>query len=682
MRAHNYRFGVVEIRAYLSVYFAPAMKPTTLFCLTLALTLLGGAASAQSYLRKANKLYELGEYREAIPGLERYLKKRPDDVATLAKLAQAQRLTGRAGAAGQTLAALTQLSDDPAHAYLQALNLVEAGEYAQSLVPLSRAASGGDPRATALAERVAYAQAEQNKQSGWRVSNEFANSPYDDYGPAVFGEYVVYASGRAGGTPKLYLSGRDGNEFLKVPRGLHKVLAEAANDGPVAYSPSGQLVAYTRNNFQDGEKFTPEAGWELSLVLGAANAEGDFQQGKPFVHNGPGYNTGFASFSADGKRLYFASDRPGGEGGYDLYYSDRTAAGWGQPVNMGPKVNSPGNEITPSANGTALYFASDYLPGYGGFDVYRADLIGDEVSGVVNLGTGVNGPGDDAGFTTAGVGQLAYFFSSRSGGKGGLDLYRGVRNGRALTIAVVDGKSREPISMALLDFSDCGQGNFLTGVDGEYTFRAVETMNCRPSVRKSGYNAKEFTVNLAALKNKSRLEVVLNPEDRMTIYEGKVLHSRTGDVLRDVLIRAKQADSDYVYETRSDAKGRYELKLERQREYLISYEAPGMADIDREVSTYDADGAGILSSFAMFPDANAVAATPAGAYPTAPGERVTGNEPPRRTRPGSVQTGFAVQVAAIDQNATDISAYRERLAQIGQVYGKRENGVLRVRVGP
>ena len=685
------------------------MLARNLFRALVALSILAGLgaadAHAQKYLRKANKQYELGDFAATIDGFEKYLRKRPDANDTRAKLARAYRMTGRLADASAAYEVLAKAApQNPDYAYGHAVSLMEEGKYDLAVEALSRAASLGHPQASSMATRLQYAQQNDDAESAYRVSNEFANTRGDDYGATLLGEAVVLVSERDGGEAKLMRATRDGNDFLRVPTRLHKVLGDAINEGPVAYSPSGELVAYTRNNFQSGERFTPEAGWELSLMLSTVGDEGDFQPGKPFVHNGPGFSTGFPAFSPDGQRLYYASDRPGGQGGYDLYYSERTGSGWSSPINLGDKVNTPGNEIAPTIVGRSLYFSSDYLPGYGGMDVYRADLIGDAVTTVVNLGRGINGPLDDVGFAQTPDGKFGYFSSNRPGGKGGLDVYRALRNGKSLTLAVVDGATGAPIRNALLDFSDCGQGNFLTGVDGEYTFSAVEAMSCRPTVRKSGYNVKEFSLNAAGLRENQRLEIKLNPEDKITIYEGKVIHSRTGDALAGVRVSAEQIDGPFRSEATTGADGRYELKLERGAEYVIAYQARGMNDIDREVSSYDRDGSGILSTFAMFPVAvpsentggsgremttgTTVADGITYSEPSGANARVVTRKPSgagsnavRRT-PGAVDPGFAVQVAAVNQNTTDISEYQTKLRELGQVYGKREAGVLRVRVGP
>ncbi len=688
------------------------MPTRVLYCLSVAVVLAFAAPDvthAQRINRLANKAFELGNYAEAAEGYEKVLRKSADDAEAHYRNAYALRVLGRLSEAVEAIEAVPA-GEDPEVFYQHALILTELGRYEEAVAQVFEAARRKHPKADALATRLSYAQAHAKDLAAWKVSNEFANASGDDFAPEAFGDFVVFGSARNGNPTELYRSIRDENRFLRVPERVHRLADSEGGEAPVAYAPSGELIAYTRNNFEPGERLIPEAGWELNVMLALPTQDNDFLPGKAFVHNGVGYNTGFPSFSPDGTRIYFASDRPGGQGGYDLYYSERDDSGWAAPVNLGPEVNTPGNEIAPQTASGSVYFSSDYLPGFGGMDIYRADMVGGVVSSVSNLGPAVNSPMDDVGFSLAEGGDIAYLASNRSGGKGGMDLYRAVRSGQAITLAVVDGKTRRPIPNAVLDFSDCGQGVFLTGTDGAYTFRALPTLDCRPVVRKSGYNAKQFSVVAANLKDRPRMEIVLNGDDRISVYEGKVVHSRTGDPLAGVKVFARHKSKDFNADARTDANGNYELSLERAGEYAIAYVADAMAFIDREISTYDSDGSGVLSTFAMFPagkgpavdstrqmtvgstteDGPAVVApsTPAPAAPPvaieAPAERSTPVAQPgsNLVSSGTVAPGVAVQVAAIASSSADLSAYRTRLSQFGEVYGKVEGPLMRVRVGP
>jgi outer membrane protein OmpA-like peptidoglycan-associated protein/tetratricopeptide (TPR) repeat protein len=133
------------------------------------------------------------------------------------------------------------------------------------------------------------------------------------------------------------------------------------------------------------------------------------------------------SISADGKTLYFVSDRAGGYGGYDIYRSVKNENGeWGTPINLGPTINSTGNEKSPfiHPDGKTLYFSSDGWMGMGGYDIFYSRLRDDGTwSTPVNLGYPINTPDDEVGFFVSTDGKKGYFASNKLKGPGGWDVY-------------------------------------------------------------------------------------------------------------------------------------------------------------------------------------------------------------------------------------------------------------------
>lgn len=133
------------------------------------------------------------------------------------------------------------------------------------------------------------------------------------------------------------------------------------------------------------------------------------------------------SITSDGRAIYFTSDRPGGYGGYDLYCTRKDEKGeWGTPVNMGPAINTMGNEKTPfiHTDSQTLYYASDGLSGMGGYDIYFSKLdTNGRWSKPKNIGYPINTPDDETGLFVSTDGNYAYFVSNKYNGIGGWDLY-------------------------------------------------------------------------------------------------------------------------------------------------------------------------------------------------------------------------------------------------------------------
>lgn len=131
--------------------------------------------------------------------------------------------------------------------------------------------------------------------------------------------------------------------------------------------------------------------------------------------------------SPSGELLYFVSDRPGGYGGRDIYECKKRSNGtWGEPVNMGPQINSAFDEDSPfiSANEKYFYFASNGKKSMGGFDIMYATRKENGTWGEsVNIGYPMNTCGDDLYYTSTADGYFGYFTSNRLGGKGEKDIY-------------------------------------------------------------------------------------------------------------------------------------------------------------------------------------------------------------------------------------------------------------------
>lgn len=196
-------------------------------------------------------------------------------------------------------------------------------------------------------------------------------------------------------------------------------LASEQNEGAPSITPDGRKIYFTACNRENGFG---------SCDIYAAKRTGD-SWSKP-ENLGPPVNThsweAQPSVSADGRTLYFASNRSGGKGGMDIWKSTRESDGrWSDPVNLGDVINTPGNEMSPfiHLDGSTLYFASDGHPGMGGMDLFVSRLGEDgEWTEPENLGYPINTHHDEIGLIINAAGDMAYFASNRMEGRG-KDIY-------------------------------------------------------------------------------------------------------------------------------------------------------------------------------------------------------------------------------------------------------------------
>lgn len=132
--------------------------------------------------------------------------------------------------------------------------------------------------------------------------------------------------------------------------------------------------------------------------------------------------------SADGTKLFFSSDRPGGYGGRDIYMVRKMGNGkWGEPENLGPMVNTPWDDDAPyfHPDGKTLYYSSDGPNSIGGWDIFVTEYVEDENKWLtpLNMGYPVNTPDDDIYFVLSADGRTGYYSSGKEGGYGEKDIY-------------------------------------------------------------------------------------------------------------------------------------------------------------------------------------------------------------------------------------------------------------------
>ncbi|MES2003210.1 MAG: OmpA family protein [Bacteroidota bacterium] len=232
--------------------------------------------------------------------------------------------------------------------------------------------------------------------------------------------------------------------------------------------------------------YTPQ-GWSEPQNMGE-NINTDFYESGP-------------TLSPDKRALYFCSSRPDGYGGLDLYVSYRQPNGkWGPAQNMGPDINSAGDEQTPfiHADNQTLYYTSDGKPGYGGSDLFivRKGING-EWGKPENLGYPINTIEQEGSLAVSADGLTAYYASDRSDSRGSLDLYKftlrpDIRPYRTLYVKgkVIDEKTKKPIPSSI-ELVDNSSNNALMKVQtdelGEYLITLPIGKDYTFTVNRKGY---------------------------------------------------------------------------------------------------------------------------------------------------------------------------------------------------
>jgi hypothetical protein len=226
-----------------------------------------------------------------------------------------------------------------------------------------------------------------------------------DFGMTIFNKEQVYSTYNAPVMSTSALSivkGTKGYHLAKYEDGLSRSFFNgisnklnissmtASNNGIVAYMRSSSLCETWSCRVKNA-----------SIVIGKWDGQAITEE-IAFAHNQLGTSSIDPFITKDGSTIFFASNRPGGYGGFDIYTSSLVEGIWSEPKNLGDVVNSPGNEVSPILSNDVIIFASDWHLGYGGFDLFEYKMNG-KVSHMMDLNT----TGDDY-YPSMVDGQLYY----------------------------------------------------------------------------------------------------------------------------------------------------------------------------------------------------------------------------------------------------------------------------------
>lgn len=409
------------------------------FLILLFLILLSSSSWSQKSLIKANKQFELKAFDLAIENAKKALKDNPDCVECHSIIAESFRMMNANVDAAIWYRKMEKLSDLPeSYAFNYGLLLKRMGQYDKAKSYFDKYSSVNPELSLLYAESCDYAKKTLSAEKDFELNLYSASSKVTDYGPTFFKDRVVFSSFRTDFKRSLDKQNKSliqdqksqlfiGNQGITgTINNIDFLLpddTETFDFGPVHYATEAPIVAVTKNNFRDGEKQIFSNDLELALYTADVKSDGSFQNLEAFPYNEVGYATGFGTLNPSGNILYFSSNRPGGKGGFDLYVSYHKNGAWTYPENLGDRINTPGNEITPFFDGENLYFSSDHWMGLGGFDVFSSNVYNGTWNAPANMGNGINSPEDDFYFTKQPNKQTFYLTSNRLGGRGSHDIY-------------------------------------------------------------------------------------------------------------------------------------------------------------------------------------------------------------------------------------------------------------------
>jgi outer membrane protein OmpA-like peptidoglycan-associated protein len=305
------------------------------------------------------------------------------------------------------------------------------------------------------------------------------------------------------------------------PETISTLINTSYNEGTCSISADGNLLIFTSCN-------TPASRGSCDLYI-TARLNGSWQAP---VNMGNKVNSRYwesqPSLSADGSLLFFSSNRPEGEGGIDIWVSERLQDGsWSFAKNLGPEVNTKRDEVSPFIffNNTVLFFASDGHPGFGAKDIFKSTIGRKGFEKPENLGFPINDQKDQLALFITAQKDFAYYTENNylreevdSSFLYRFDFPKEIDLGHELIVTqgkVINEETGEAVEalLSLVDLdNDSTIYNFRSdGKDGTFTMIYQDKNNSGLYVEKQGYMPKIFNVGRDSLRNKEDFQIYLEP---------------------------------------------------------------------------------------------------------------------------------------------------------------------------
>ena len=572
----------------------------------LSAVLIAASGFAQSnQTEAADKLFDTYQYVDAIEAYLKLVKSNNADAYVYKQLADSYYHVFNVDEASKWYAKAVERQQDAETHFRYAQTLKSQGKYKEANKQMDVFAEmlPNDQRAKAHLENPNYIPQLANKSELFEVEEiKGINSGQSDFGPVLSNDNILYfVSARDEGGKKdswtkasyldVYKSVRSADGTLSEPE-AENGLNTPYHDGPITLSLDGKTMIFARDGHST-KMYKKLKGNNVKLgqqgLYKATLVDGKWSNIEPLPFNSTAYSVTHPSLSSDGKMLYFASNMPGGLGDTDIWRVAVNGNTYGEPENLGPRVNTAGKEGFPFiSENHILYFASSGRQGFGGLDIFKVDLSKNE--NAINLGNGVNTNSDDFAFSINAAMQVGYFSSNRSGVD---NIYGATPICQFEAVAFVKHANTNQVigqaNVAILDKSNNVVATQETTRNGKTSFQVDCKNSYMFNVTKEGFESATVTVN-TPVGDQAIVEVVLTPiNDMITETEVKleniyfefnksnITSQGASELDKLVKIMNDYPKMNILVKSHTDTKGSasYNLKLSERRaqstmQYLIS----------------------------------------------------------------------------------------------------------------
>lgn len=506
-----------------------------------------GLIAQNDSTKKADKLFNTYQYVAAAENYEKAIENGKSSNRVYKRLAECYYNIFETEQAEKWYAKALENSDDAETVYKYSQMLKANGKYKESNEWMSKFADKrpSDFRSALFKANPDYLPKILDKGKRFNVQGVEFNSANSDFGGTLQDGKLYITSARNNDRSTYGWNNEPYLDILEVPvrtdgsYGDAFLLGEKINtkyhEGTVSFSPDGKTMYFSRESFFDNlyekDPTSKNKFSVLNLYKATKNSAGSWDNIESLPFNSNNFNNDHPSLSKDGKTLYFTSDMKGGYGLSDLYKVAINSDGtFGEPENLGQKVNTEGREMFPhvSENGT-IFFSSDGHLGLGGLDVFFTKEIDGKMAPVRNIGIPINSNADDFAFVENAKNE-GFVSSNRMGGKGSDDVYAFKALQPICDVLIVanatDAKSGSPLSGASATLRD-SQGNVLstkaTDDSGKAEFMIECNQDTELEVILDEYESQKVALG-GTRDEEISVDIALNPIEKIIVADRIVLN--------------------------------------------------------------------------------------------------------------------------------------------------------------
>jgi len=415
------------------------------------------------------------------------------------------------------------------------------------------------------------------------IENLPVNSAFDELASTFYNHGILFLSSRETQSfvdqdylrnenlLDFYYSAYDSTAGWSTAKLVNNGLNTPYHEGPLALFHGKDKLILTRSNLDHKKPLRNTGGLTQVQLFLFEKQDDHWKSLGPLAFENKEYSFAHPSLSDSNDTLYFSSDVEGGLGGNDLYYSVRLEDHWSDPENLGPHINTEGDEMYPFVIGDRLFFASNGHSGLGGLDIYKAKLINGKATGVVNLGVPVNSPYDDFAYSINLSTLTGTFTSNRPGGQGEDDIYQFTYRNQALNGFVAEAPDGTPINGALIELLHGANVIATTTSDSLGRFHFLLPLHDRFSIQisKEDYESPA-PVSVSSALPRIDLDTLKIALTKFKLFaQGRILNNETQQVMPDVRVIIRNATDNEFDTLITDHSGLYRFILKPQKEYNI-----------------------------------------------------------------------------------------------------------------